>query len=276
MKTVTVDELLQWAFVHELPKGGGVDGLDNVNSAWRMLEASNWGKIARFGELGTLIDAGRGDNYFIEQGEPHPDAVEAGREVARLASCDFVLPDGWSPLADWPDTDGLADHAVARVVERIALRGQARRGREMVAMVIGTAVLAKMPDTACEPSRVRFVERNGRPAWFMMKTVTDELGRKHTVEVDGYNARAGRPHRNAYRKSELSTDPAGDILARLDHQILVAVFRRLENLLPARMVAHRIVPGDWSATPWLPTERQTVTIIGADVSQGAKKSRRAA
>jgi hypothetical protein len=48
MKTVTMEELLTWAFVHELPKGGGVDGLDNANSAWRMLEASSWGKITSF------------------------------------------------------------------------------------------------------------------------------------------------------------------------------------------------------------------------------------
>lgn len=272
MKTVTIDELLQWAFVHELPKGGGVEGLVNNGSAW-----------SRICDLGVRIDRGStgsmfgGDpNFLIEQGEPNEDAVTAGRAVADLGKRDIVLPTGWNPLSDWPDTGGLAEQAVARAVDRVQKRGQERRGSEMVALVIGTAVLGKMPDTTSEPSRVRMVERNGKPAWFMKKTLTDSLGRDHIVEIDGFNARAGRPHRNAYRRDELSTDPMGDILARLDHQILIAVFRTLQVELRDRMVGHRIAPGDWSATPWREREDSCVATVTADVSQGSKKSARAA
>ena len=142
MKTVTMEELLTWAFVNELPKGGGVDGLDNANSAWRMLEASSWGKITSFAELGTLIDRSGGTNCFIEQGEPHEDAVTVGRAVAQLAACDIALAERWNPLADWPDDDAtlsaLAADAVARVRKRIEERTQARRGSEMVSLVVGT------------------------------------------------------------------------------------------------------------------------------------------
>ncbi|TIL77728.1 MAG: hypothetical protein E5Y89_17810, partial [Mesorhizobium sp.] len=111
MKTVTIDELLTWAFVHELPKGGGVEGLDNPHSAWRSLQTSSWGKITGFCELGALIDGGRKDheNFWLEQGEPHEDAVTVGREVAALAGCNVVIPVGWNALADWPETQGLAE-----------------------------------------------------------------------------------------------------------------------------------------------------------------------
>ena len=81
MRTVTIEELLSWAFVHELPKGGGVDGLANANSAWRMLQASSWGKITSFAELMTLVDTGFSDgsgNYLFEQGAPHDDALALG------------------------------------------------------------------------------------------------------------------------------------------------------------------------------------------------------
>lgn len=271
MKTVTMEELLAWAFVHELPKGGGVDGLDNANSAWRMLEASSWGKITSFAELGTLVDTGRGDNYLFEQGEPHEDAVTVGRAVAGLADCDIVLPEGWNPLADWPDTEGLAEQAVARIVARIAARTQVRRGREMVSLVIGTAILGKAPNWTSEPSRVRIVERGGKPAWFLTRTVTDSIGNKHVIEVDGYNARAGRPHRDAYRKQELSTDPAGDILSRLDHQIWVAVCRRLEAEVRDQLIGHRLAAEERSMTPWLEREGQGVAIVGGAVETTGKK-----
>ena len=267
MKTVTMEELLSWAFIHELPKGGGVDGLDNANSAWRMLEASSWGKITSFAELGTLIDSGRGDNYLFEQGEPHEDAVAVGRAVHQLASCDLVLPAGWNPLADWPDTEGLAEAAVARIVARVEARTQARRGGELVSLAKGTAILGKAPNWQSEPSKLRTVERGGKPAWFMLRTMKDSFGKTHTVEVDGYNPRAGRPHRDAYRKQELSTAPDGDILSRLDHQIWVAINRRLEAELSGHLIDHRLAASDRSMTPWFAHEGRGVAIVGTSVSR---------
>jgi hypothetical protein len=275
MKTVTMEELLTWAFVHELPKGGGVDGLDNANSAWRMLEASSWGKITSFAELGTLIDRSGGTNYFIEQGEPHDDAVTVGRAVAQLGRCDIVLPRGWNPLADWPDADGqlrgLAEAAVARVRKRIEDRTQARRGSEMVSLVVGTAILSRPPDWSSEPSKVKMVERGGQPAWFVKRMVADTLGNKHEIEVDGRSGRDRRPVRGAYRKFELSVAPDGDILSRLDHQIWVAVNRRLEAELTGKLIGHRIVSEDRSMTPWLDREGAGVAIVGSAIDKPAEK-----
>lgn len=274
MKTVTIEELLAWAFVHELPKGGGVDGLDNANSAWRMLEASSWGKITSFAELGTTIDAGRGDteNFWIEQGEPHDDAVAVGRAVAGLSRCDVAVPEGWNALADWPDSDGMAEAAVRKAVERYMVRNAPRRAAGIVSLVVGTAILGREPDWKAEPSKTRMVERSGRPAWFVMKRLTDNLGQTYDLEVHGYDERKQRPAKGAYRKYEFSTDPTGDILARLDYQIWVAALRRLEAELIDQLTGHRLVFSDRSMTPWLDTDRHGVTVLERADDRPAKKT----
>ncbi|TPN16229.1 hypothetical protein FJ973_05930 [Mesorhizobium sp. B2-1-3] len=273
MKTVTIEELLTWAFVHELPKGGGVDGLDNANSAWRMLEASSWGKITSFAELGALIDTGgHGSNYFIEQGEPHEDAVTVGRAVAALQRCDVAIPANWHALADWPDTDGMADAAVKRAVDRYMVRTAHRRAAGIVSLVVGTAILGREPDYQAEPSKIRLVERGGKPAWFVMRQMKHDDGRSYNLEVDGYNGRTHRPVKGAYRKSEFSTDPSGDILGRLDYQIWVAALRRLETEIAAELVAHRLVHSDRSMTPWLERDKPGVAIVERAVDRSAKKT----
>lgn len=274
MKTVTIDEILTWAFVHELPKGGGVEGLDNAHSAWRSLQASSWGKITGFGELGALIDCGRKDydNFWLEQGEPHEDAVTVGHAVAALAGCEVVIPAGWNALADWPDTQGLAELHVARTVERYGKRSREQRGEGIVTLVVGTAILGREPDFVAEPSKVRLAERAGKPAWFVMKRVTDENGQTFDIEVHGYDERAKRPVSGAYRKYEFSSDPSGDIMGRLDYQIWVAALRRLESELATQLTAHRLVFSDRSMTPWLDLDKPGVWLTDAAAGGRVKKT----
>ena len=278
MKRMTIEELLTWAYVHELPKGGGVDGLANMNSAWRMIEASSWGKILGFAELNTLIDAGPGDasNFLIEQGEPHEDAVTVGRAVADLAAFDVVFPDGWNPLGDWPADDptfvGLAGDAIMRTVERFHRRDQRRRGREIVSLVVGTAVLARDPPWEAEPAKVRMMERGGKPAWFVQRILKHEDGHDYPVEVDGFNARTQRPARGAFRKYEFSHDPIGDILSRLDHQIWVAALNLLVRGIGPQLVGHRLLGCDRSATPWLARDMAGVSLETVAVGEGRKKT----
>lgn len=274
MKTVTIEELLTWAFVHELPKGGGVDGLDNANSAWRMLEASSWGKITSFAELGAIVDQGRGDteNYWIEQGEPHDDAVAVGRAVAGLSRCDVAVPAGWNALADWPDTEGMAEAAVRKTVERYMVRTPQRRAAGIVSLVVGTAILGREPDFGAEPSKVRMIERGGKPAWFVTRRMKHEDGQTYDLEVDGYNGRTQRPVKGAYRKYEFSIDPTGDILGRLDYQIWVAALRRLEGEIALQLTGHRLVHSDRSMTPWLDADRPGVAIFERAADRPAKKT----
>ncbi|MCG6115089.1 MAG: hypothetical protein MEQ84_07805 [Mesorhizobium sp.] len=270
MKTVTIEELAAWAFVHELPKGGGVDGLDNANSAWRMLEATSWGKINSFAELLTLVDGGRRDheNFFIEQGAPHDDALALGDAVAGLARCEAVIPDGWAALSDWPDTGGLAEAAVARVVERYRLRPFRQRAASLMSLVIGTAVLSKRPDWSAPVSNVRMIERGGRPAWFVERTVKDVFGRESVIEVDGLHPRSRRPVKGAYRRYELSDDPTGDILSRLDWQLWIAAMRHLEKKLALALTGHRLAAFDERTTPWRDQEAAAVRLV--DLAGSAK------
>lgn len=257
MRSVTIDEILTWAFVHELPKGGGVNGLDNANSAWRMLQASSWGKVASWAELMTLVDCGPGDadNFMIEQGAPHDDALAIGEAVAELAHCDIIVPQGWTPLCDWAlDDDRMADlveTATARAVEVFFLRPPLRRAAHLVSLVVGTAVLGREPVWDAPVSAIRMVERGGRPAWFVRRTLRDATsGKDFEAEVDGYNQRSGRPVRGAYRKYELSTDPRGDILARLDRELWAVALAALEKTIANRLSGHRLLKSDIERAPW--------------------------
>ncbi|MEN5300180.1 hypothetical protein ABE530_17830 [Brucella sp. TWI559] len=252
MKTVTIEELLVWAFVHELPKGGGTDGLDNIHSAWRQMEASSWGKVLGFAELMTLVDRDRPEpGMWIEQGAPHEDALEIGRAVADLAGFDVSFPEGWNPVADWHEQGDLTRDAVARAVERFSLRTADKRGASIVALVISSAILGRTPDFgALEPDQA-LIERNGKPAWFMLRFAKDAFGREYSLEVDGYNHRTKRPQHGAYLKYEFLPDPLSDILGRIDYQIWVAALLQLESALANKLTSHRLTYSTFSATPWL-------------------------
>lgn len=254
MKTVTIEELLSWAFVHELPKGGGMEGLANVNSAWAL--------VSGYAELMAKVDRGSGPrgpggdpNYFIEQGEPAEDALTVGSLVGAFRRCDIVVPGDWNPLSDWTmegDVGHLAEAAVATVVERFMGWTVDRRREHLVALVVGTAILGREPDWQAEQPKVRMVERNGKPAWFVTRELRDTFGRVQTVEVDGYNPKSQRPVRGAYRRYEFSDSPIGDIMGRLDYQLWVAALARLHRLVLPELVAHRLMPLDRHASPWKP------------------------
>lgn len=252
MKTVTIEELLVWAFVHELPKGGGADGLDNIHSAWRQLEASSWGKVLGYAELMTLVDRDRpAPGTWVEQGAPHEDALEIGRAVADLANYDVMFPEGWNPVGDWNEQGDLTRDAVARAVERFSLRPAGKRGASIVTLVISTAILGRIPNFyAPEPEQVR-IERNGKPSWFMRRNAKDAFGREYSLEVDGYNHRTKRPQRDAYMKYEFQPEPLSDILGRVEYQIWVAALLVLESALANKLTSHRLTYSTLSATPWL-------------------------
>jgi len=267
MKTVTIEELLNWAFVHELPKGGGVEGLANGNSAWGTIVS-----------LGTRVQTSRylggGENYFIEQGEPNPDALALGYAVRSLRNLDVVIADDWAPLADWPvlPEPDLVEQAVRRAKSHYVGRSAETRREAIVTLVSGTAALGRELDVSAEPSRIRMVERAGKPAWFIKRQVLDANGAAVVLEVDGFNPRSGRPFRGAYRRHELSTDPLGDILGRLDYQIWIAALRHLECEMKSQLEAHRLAPFDRSMTPWLPYDAGGVRLVEAPVSREKRRS----
>lgn len=279
MKTVTIEDLLSWAFVHELTKGGGTDGLANANSAWRMLQASSWGKVTAFAELMTLVDRSAGfGSSWIEQGEPHEDAVTVGRAVTNLSRFDVVIDDSWWPFGDWPiegDIERqLAEAVVRRTIERLRSRTQVRRCGELISLVVGSAVLGREPNWEAPMPETSMVQREGKPAWFRKIVVTDELGGKHEREVDGYNSRAGRAFKGAYRRFQFADDPFGDCIGRLDRQLWSLALERLDADLRPHLVGHRLVASDRQHAPW--SQRGTAGLRLVEVSPDRERKKSAA
>lgn len=278
MKTVTIDEMLNWAFVHELPKGGGVEGLTNPNSAWRMLEASSWGKINDYAELMTVIDQGPGDasNFFIEQGAAHDDALALGQAVAGLSAYDLSFPKEWHPLADWQNIDHtfarLTREAEVRAAKAFMVRTPLRRSAHIVNLVVGQAILGGKPDVVAEPRKVKIVDSRGQPAWFIKKMVNDPTsGEPHEMEVNGYDLKKRRPLPGAYRKYEFSEDPLGDILGRLDYQIWVAALRFLHKAVGPMLTGHKLAHPALSMTPWQDRDGRGIDLVPRAAERSEKK-----
>ena len=242
MKTMTIDRFLSWAFVHELAKGGGENGLQSAGSAW--------GAITSMAQLGTLIDTGQyASSMYVDQGDPHPDAVEAGRAVARLADCDIAVPPV-DFVSDWPDPDGLLPFAVNGALERYNLQRPDLRRKHIVNLVISCAVLGRGPDWQADAPKQRMVTRSNMPAWFIKKQVRDSFGRVHMVEVDGLNPKSRRPRRGAYRKYELSHDPVGELLDRIDWVLWGLALQSIQIGLAGCLSSHSLRPLEFAKNPW--------------------------
>ncbi|MBS9720190.1 hypothetical protein JYU29_05750 [Tianweitania sp. BSSL-BM11] len=258
MKTMTIEEMLVWAFVNELPKGGGVDGLESRESAWGAMSSGS-DMMASFAVLGMKPQTSVGSSYeprgmWFDQGDAHPDALTLGGAVSDLGRCSVRLPTDWQPLSDWPNTLGLAEAEVDNQAARFQARSETETGRSLVALVMGTSILGKRPDWSSVPLEARVVERGGKPAWFVKRTMLDNFHQPFEIEVDGYNPKSGRPVRGAYRKFELTGNAAGDILARLDWQLWIAALRHLGTVMRAKLVEHRLADFDERMTPWQDVE----------------------
>ena len=248
MKTIGITELLAWAFCQELCKvGSGGDGLTSVGS-------SNWSVTREMATLGTLIDKSP-NAYgvvpgFIEDGEPHPDAVKVGDAVRGLARIGFEIPDGWMPFPEFDDPHGLILREVERVVAEVRLKGDRLGGRHLVSLVTGAAILGRGPDWSAKPPTFRMVSANGKPRWFLMKKAKDAFGRAYEFEADGYDAKRGKPLRGAFRRYELSEMMRGDILSRLDWQLWQDALAVLTGDLRGRLANHRLEAFHVDRQPW--------------------------
>ena len=264
MKTVTIEDFLSWAFVHELPKGGGEDGLVGLGSAWSAMNG--------FAELLTVIDRmpDAPQRVVYEQGEPAQDAVEAGLVVAALAGRDIDVPDNWNPFPGWPDPHGLIAAQVAQAVERHRLN--ASRRDNVVHLVVSAAVLGRGPDWRSTIPKVRIVERGGKPAWFVKRQVRDPFGRMYMAEVDGRNPTTRRPYHGAYRKHELSRSLVGDAMSRLDWQLWVDALGAIAESLQGKLTHHQIAPTRYAREPWKLVRPQTVEIQGSAEGDTLKRA----
>lgn len=249
-KTVRIENLLTWAFCEELCKvgSGGGEGLSAVAS-------SNWSVTQDMATLGTLID--KSPNAwgvvpgFIEDGDPHPDALAVGAAVRALAGISFEIPAGWAPFPEFEDEHGLIAREVERVICEARLKGERLSGRHLVALVTGAAILGQGPDWRCDAPGVRMVSANGKPRWFVTRKAKDALGREYAFETDGYDKAKCKPLRGAYRKYELDRMMRGDILSRLDWQLWQDALDHLANQLRGRLEAHALLPFYPVRQPWV-------------------------
>lgn len=248
MKTVTIEQLLTWAFSVELPKSGsGTAGPSGV-------AGSSWSMVYDMGLYGTVIDA-RPNQWgvvadFCEQDAPHADAVLVGEAVMALKDAEVDVPEGWAPFPEWDDPHGLIAEAVAHALERWRLRPAPSRAAHIRTRVVANAVLKRRPDWRAEEPTVRMVMRGGKPAWFIRRAAVDAFGRTYQHEQNGFNARAGRPLKGAYRKFCLSDDLTGAVMERLDWQLWVSALETIAATVAPELTAHVLEPVRLSRAPW--------------------------
>lgn len=250
-KQMDIENLLRWAFVHELPKGRENGGGQGIRSAWE--------GIYNLGVLGTLVQTdGFSGGGFIEPGEPHRDATLIGEAVRGLEGMEIGGFEDWDAFADVPELAAHMEGVSARVAARMAAMPAGSRARLPVTLTISAAVTGRGPDWRWpEEPRARMVERSGKPAWFVKRAFTDAFGRRSAIETDGFDARAGRPLRGAYRKYVVAPDPWLVALARMDWQVWVLSLATLAAELDGCLADWDVVAAQHSPTPWVDGEAAT-------------------
>ncbi|WP_176085750.1 hypothetical protein [Martelella sp. HB161492] len=251
MTKLTIKELLTWAFTEELCK----EGAGPKAFLGPAMIKSAWSAMSEVETLGTMVD--RSPNGFgvipidIDLGEPHEDALKVAEAVKALTRHGFDIPDGWQPFPEWDDERGLIAAEVARVLVHEKLRGERQTGRHAYNLIVTCAVLKRGPDWFAERPAEKMIMRLGKPAWFMMKQSKDRFGKIHRLEVDGYDRRAQRPKKGAYRRYELDGSLRGAIAARIDWLVWQAALKILERELGGELSRHSLVSMKHDTAPWL-------------------------
>lgn len=252
MKKISIEDLLSWAFLEELPKLGSPNARDKPTYSYL---PSGSDVLEEVSEYGTLID--KDTNVYgvvpsgVFQGDPHPDAVKAGDAVRALRHVDGMdIGEGWQPFRDWPDEYGL----VAAEVERVRRQEIGRRRadhRSIVMLVTNAAILRRGPDWHAEKPREIMVTRYGNPSWFVRRSVEHSDGVIRIVEDEGFDSRKRRPKKGAYNKFRLEHSIEAAILDRMEWQVWQSALQSLAETLAGRLTAHEIRPfvPDWQ--PWL-------------------------
>lgn len=244
MKQIPIVALLEWAYRQELPKAERTGGGMTASAP------SSWGMVANYGMLGTVIDAPINRHgvvaSFMDDGDPHPDALAVGAAVAGLASARVLIGEAWSPFPEWADADGLVAETVMRIRPRLA----SMAGAEIATMMIARAVLGRKPAwRGEEPGRVLEM-RGGRPAWFVKETGRDAYGNAVEREVDGFNPRSGRPKPGAYRKARLTDDVAGLAIDRFRRTVWALAVRHVAQAVAGQLSGHHLTAEVPTLAPW--------------------------
>lgn len=240
MQNITIEKLLTWAFVDELPKGGGAEGIYSPKSAWSLMDY-----IASFG-VRVDIDRGRQDlPGRFEQGEPHPDAILVGEAVRELANHNFDMADlsfEKLPLYDWTDeAKALAKPIFENVLIKFQNRPIATRQQSLIALVVSCAVLEKKPSRKLPVPNVSVVSNGNTPLWFIKRKRVNSFGHEIEVEIDGYNYRSHRPYKGAYKKQFLTPSPENSFLGWFDFWLWKKALTFLKKNLSGKLSDYRVI-----------------------------------
>lgn len=257
MKKIGIEAFLAWAYRDELPKAETTGSGD-----WPIGSAGGWDAVSRQGELmADMVSDGRINSYGVVPlpasygSAPHPDAVTLHAAVSELAGMELVVPEDWLPLGGLSLSRSEQLEAVRRAMPRVAVAGRdglPRFKQKPAELLRRHAILGGTPEWEFDRPKARFVSAHGKPLWFRQQQIEDAFGKLHMVEVDGYNARSGRPYAGAYRKTVLVPDPAAAVPMRAEYEVWHAALGMVVETLSASgaLFDHVVSNTDRPARPW--------------------------
>lgn len=263
MSVVTIEKLLHWAFVMEMP-------LPDEGVVIPVGGFGPWGAIDRFGQLGTLVDENRimdsdsgGVSWVIGRADPH--AVAVVNAVADLDAMSLREEDGFDIMAGWTDFGTLGDEAIAKawgIISRQRPDGQLVLKSAISELVRRVAVLGTWPKWQADAPRLEMATIEGRPAWFrkVKREVEWESGvavRWAEVELNGFNKVGKRPYPGAYRKYVLAPDISGILASRIEYTLTHAALTTLAADLDG-LGGRKVLPPMCPPMPWSIDERQQI------------------
>jgi hypothetical protein len=264
---MTIERAIAWAVRDELPKVQALAGLAHAPNGC-VTGSGLKGVLA----LGTRIDHVPVNDYGVvalagEHGRCDDDALRIGHALlaldamARDMAGQMVAGLGeWDAFEDLAALDACAIAGPLLAQARSDARARAAMAARLMAapseMMIRAAVLGPPRGWALDAVRPEVVRAsNGRPAWFRRErravawTEDGEPTAWDDVEVNGFNARAQRPHGDAYQRHVLTPDPLAVAIARAEWQLWRAALDLLHEELDGRLARITLLP---SAQPWRP------------------------
>jgi hypothetical protein len=269
MKTMTIEAAVAWAVRDELPKVGA-DPLGRMVRAGAPNGCASPALAAAMaGSMGGAIDA-RANRYGVvpdlaalDRLTPHNAALLIGEAMLSL---DTIEPAGFADWDAFEDMDDLAADPIAgplleqaKADARLQAGTMARMTGALSALMVKRAVLPMPRGWECGDVTADVIKDHGKPRWFRKVArpaqwnEDGEVTATETIEVDGYNAKAGRPHPDAYRKHTLSPDPLLVALARAEWQLWRAALDVILEDCAGSALEHgvRIMPSALPMRPWV-------------------------
>lgn len=263
MKRMTIEEMLRWAFVTELPKQRGSGG---AVSGWSETYVASNGDRASSIWSDTFVPVQNSHGVVIDEAAStpaHPDAVLLGEAVKTLDGEIIELPEDWNPI---PDLGMFSDEIAAAIDEGCArlFVGNRDGGQDLPGvhlrvsisrLVQKHALLGGCPDWLFDPPKRKTMRGpNGQNLWWRkveqrMPTCDGSVSVR-VIEVDGFNDKSRRPYPGAYMRTCLDPAPWLAVVSRAEYQLWRMALDRLCEEVSGRLVAHDLIACGRSYVPW--------------------------